>query len=57
MSTFAAMCFLQVFYSFSFWLMFRQQLTERREQQGLKAESLDEVKVVPRNIFSLYFNK
>ncbi|XP_036961535.1 piezo-type mechanosensitive ion channel component 2 [Acanthopagrus latus] len=36
----------KVFYSFSFWLMFRQQLTERREQQGLKAESLDEVKVM-----------
>ncbi|XP_029974309.1 piezo-type mechanosensitive ion channel component 2 [Salarias fasciatus] len=36
----------KVFYNFSFWLMFRQQLTERREEQSLKAESLDEVKVV-----------
>ncbi|XP_059190060.1 piezo-type mechanosensitive ion channel component 2 [Centropristis striata] len=37
----------KVFYSFSFWLMFRQQLTERQEEQSLKEESLDEVKVVP----------
>uniref|UniRef100_UPI0037E7B47C piezo-type mechanosensitive ion channel component 2 n=1 Tax=Semicossyphus pulcher TaxID=241346 RepID=UPI0037E7B47C len=36
----------KVFYSFSFWLMFRQQLKERQEEQSLKAESLDEVKVV-----------
>ncbi|KAI9531017.1 hypothetical protein NQZ68_000509 [Dissostichus eleginoides] len=33
----------KVFYSFSFWLMFRQQLKERQEEQSLKAESLDEV--------------
>ncbi|XP_035513016.1 piezo-type mechanosensitive ion channel component 2 [Morone saxatilis] len=37
----------KVFYSFSFWLMFRQQLKERQEEQSLKEESLDEVKVVP----------
>ncbi|XP_031142000.1 piezo-type mechanosensitive ion channel component 2 [Sander lucioperca] len=37
----------KVFYSFSFWLMFRQQLKEREEEQSLKEESLDEVKVVP----------
>ncbi|KAM4609898.1 piezo-type mechanosensitive ion channel component 2 [Polymixia lowei] len=37
----------KVFYTFSFWLMFRQQLKERREEQMLKAESLDEVKVIP----------
>ncbi|XP_035801250.1 piezo-type mechanosensitive ion channel component 2 isoform X1 [Amphiprion ocellaris] len=37
----------KVFYSFSFWLMFRQQLKERQEEQRLKAESLDDVKVVP----------
>ncbi|XP_053280799.1 piezo-type mechanosensitive ion channel component 2 [Pleuronectes platessa] len=36
----------KVFYSFSFWLMFRQQLKERQEEKSLKAESLDEVKVV-----------
>ncbi|KAK5863316.1 hypothetical protein PBY51_000354 [Eleginops maclovinus] len=36
----------KVFYSFSFWLMFRQQLKERQEEQSLKAESLDEVKVI-----------
>ncbi|XP_035014498.2 piezo-type mechanosensitive ion channel component 2 [Hippoglossus stenolepis] len=36
----------KVFYSFSFWLMFRQQLKERQEEQSLKDESLDEVKVV-----------
>ncbi|XP_061604090.1 piezo-type mechanosensitive ion channel component 2 [Phyllopteryx taeniolatus] len=36
----------KVFYSFSFWLMFRQQLKERREEQRLKARSLDEVKVI-----------
>ncbi|XP_074537420.1 piezo-type mechanosensitive ion channel component 2 [Halichoeres trimaculatus] len=34
----------KVFYSFSFWLMFRQQLKERQEEQSLKAQSLDEVK-------------
>ncbi|XP_008287485.1 piezo-type mechanosensitive ion channel component 2 [Stegastes partitus] len=37
----------KVFYSFSFWLMFRQQLKERQEEQSMKAESLDDVKVVP----------
>ncbi|XP_034393255.1 piezo-type mechanosensitive ion channel component 2 [Cyclopterus lumpus] len=37
----------KVFYSFSFWLMFRQQLKERQEEQTLKEESLDEVKVLP----------
>ncbi|XP_076734493.1 piezo-type mechanosensitive ion channel component 2 [Maylandia zebra] len=37
----------EVFYTFSFWLMFRQQLKERQEGQSMKAESLDEVKVVP----------
>nr|XP_029133923.1 piezo-type mechanosensitive ion channel component 2-like [Labrus bergylta] len=37
----------KVFYTFSFWLMFRQQLKERLEEQSLKkAESLDEVKTV-----------
>lgn len=46
----ATRCDPQVFYSFNFWLMFRQQLKERKEAQSLKAESLDEVKVVPRNI-------
>ncbi|KAL6119927.1 uncharacterized protein ACO6RY_04388 [Pungitius sinensis] len=35
----------KVFYSFSFWLMFRQQLKEKQEEQSLKEESLDEVKV------------
>uniref|UniRef100_A0A673ABJ4 Uncharacterized protein n=1 Tax=Sphaeramia orbicularis TaxID=375764 RepID=A0A673ABJ4_9TELE len=35
---------MDVFYTFSFWLMFRQQLKERQEAQMLKAESLDEVK-------------
>ncbi|KAI3357269.1 hypothetical protein L3Q82_015721 [Scortum barcoo] len=37
----------EVFYCFSFWLMFRQQLKERKEEQSLKEESLDEVKVEP----------
>ncbi|XP_053705319.1 piezo-type mechanosensitive ion channel component 2 [Synchiropus splendidus] len=36
----------KVFYNFNFWLMFRQHLKERQEEQNLKAESLDEVKVV-----------
>ncbi|KAF7646948.1 hypothetical protein LDENG_00179990 [Lucifuga dentata] len=36
----------KVFYTFSFWLMFRQQLKERKEAQSLKAESLDEIKVM-----------
>ncbi|XP_040009105.1 piezo-type mechanosensitive ion channel component 2 [Xiphias gladius] len=38
----------KVFYSFSFWLMFRQQLKERQEEQSLREESLDEVKVGPQ---------
>ncbi|KAJ8015812.1 hypothetical protein DPEC_G00000240 [Dallia pectoralis] len=39
----------KVFYTFSFWLLFRQQLKERREEQELKksVESLDEVKTLP----------
>ncbi|XP_028308279.1 LOW QUALITY PROTEIN: piezo-type mechanosensitive ion channel component 2 [Gouania willdenowi] len=37
---------VKVFYSFSFWLMFRQQLRERREELNMKAESLDKVKDV-----------
>lgn len=44
-------CVLQVFYTFSFWLMFRQQLKEKQEEQILKEESLDEVKVVTCNSF------
>ncbi|XP_075882351.1 piezo-type mechanosensitive ion channel component 2 [Nelusetta ayraudi] len=36
----------KVFYTFSFWLMFRQQLVERKEEQLRREESLDEVKVV-----------
>nr|XP_061802951.1 piezo-type mechanosensitive ion channel component 2-like [Nerophis lumbriciformis] len=36
----------KVFYTFSFWLMFRQQLKERQEEQKLKAKSLDEIKVI-----------
>ncbi|XP_034551393.1 piezo-type mechanosensitive ion channel component 2 [Notolabrus celidotus] len=36
----------KVFYSFSFWLMFRQQLKERQEEQSLKTQSLDDLKVV-----------
>lgn len=51
------LCVLQVFYCFSFWLMFRQQLEERQEEQSLKEESLDEVKVEPRNLFSNCFYK
>lgn len=43
---------LQVFYSFSFWLMFRQQLKERQEEQSMKEESLDEVKVGSCNYLS-----
>ncbi|XP_041859109.1 piezo-type mechanosensitive ion channel component 2 [Melanotaenia boesemani] len=37
----------KVFYSFNFWVMFRQQLKERTEEKNIKAESLDEVKVMP----------
>ncbi|KAK7884332.1 hypothetical protein WMY93_027455 [Mugilogobius chulae] len=36
----------KVLYSFSFWLMFRQQLKERAEALSLRAESLDQVKVM-----------
>ncbi|CAJ1085575.1 piezo-type mechanosensitive ion channel component 2 [Xyrichtys novacula] len=36
----------KVFYSFSFWLMFRQQLKERQEEQSLKEQSIEEVKAV-----------
>lgn len=51
------LCVPQVFYSFSFWLVFRQQLKERQEEQNLKAESinLDEVKVVQCNLFLYCF--
>uniref|UniRef100_A0A8C7YMA4 Piezo-type mechanosensitive ion channel component n=1 Tax=Oryzias sinensis TaxID=183150 RepID=A0A8C7YMA4_9TELE len=35
-----------VLYSFSFWVTFRQQLKERKEEQNKRAESLDEVKVL-----------
>ncbi len=49
------LCVLQVCYSFSFWLMFRQQLKERQEEQSLKEKSLDEVKVMPRNSLSNCF--
>ena len=51
------LCVLQVFYSFSFWLMFRQQLKERQEEQNLKEESLDDVHVVSRNLFWIAFLK
>lgn len=47
----------QVFYNFSFWLMFRQQLKEKQEEHSLKEESLDEVKVMQRNLFLDCFNK
>ncbi|KAF6735527.1 Piezo-type mechanosensitive ion channel component 2 [Oryzias melastigma] len=36
----------KVLYSFSFWVTFRQQLKERKEEQNKRAESLDEVKVM-----------
>uniref|UniRef100_A0A8C7YN25 Piezo-type mechanosensitive ion channel component n=1 Tax=Oryzias sinensis TaxID=183150 RepID=A0A8C7YN25_9TELE len=36
----------KVLYSFSFWVTFRQQLKERKEEQNKRAESLDEVKVL-----------
>ncbi|XP_041654339.1 piezo-type mechanosensitive ion channel component 2 [Cheilinus undulatus] len=35
----------KVLYTFTFWLMFRQQLKERQEEQNSKEESLDEVEV------------
>ncbi|XP_062314285.1 piezo-type mechanosensitive ion channel component 2 [Osmerus eperlanus] len=38
----------KVCYAFSFWLLFRQQLRERKEEQSLQEmETLDEVKVLP----------
>lgn len=46
-------CVPQVFYTFSFWLMFRQQLVERKEEQLRREESLDEVKVVTCNELSV----
>lgn len=36
--------------------MFRQQLKERKEAQSLKAASLDEVTVAPRNILLIYLS-
>ncbi|CAB1329419.1 unnamed protein product [Coregonus sp. 'balchen'] len=52
MATYPAPCIHlggKVFYAFSFWLLFRQQLKEKQEEQDLKEsdESLDEVKVLP----------
>ncbi|XP_030641114.1 piezo-type mechanosensitive ion channel component 2 [Chanos chanos] len=35
----------KVFYTCSFWMLFRQQLREKQEQQGQMKESLEEVKV------------
>ncbi|XP_027880624.1 piezo-type mechanosensitive ion channel component 2 [Xiphophorus couchianus] len=37
----------KVFYTFSFWVMFRQQLKERKEEQNMKKESLEDITVVP----------
>ncbi|KAM4570603.1 piezo-type mechanosensitive ion channel component 2 [Fundulus diaphanus] len=37
----------KVFYTFSFWVMFRQQLKEREEERSMKKESLEEIKVMP----------
>ncbi|KAM4738104.1 piezo-type mechanosensitive ion channel component 2 [Anableps anableps] len=37
----------KIFYTFSFWVMFRQQLKERKEEQNMKMESLEEIKVMP----------
>ncbi|XP_061592541.1 piezo-type mechanosensitive ion channel component 2 [Cololabis saira] len=36
----------KVFYTLTFWVMFRQQLKERQEAQMMKGESLDEVKTM-----------
>jgi len=44
---------LQIFYTFNFWLMLRQQLQETQELRLLKEESLDEVKVLSCNLPSL----
>uniref|UniRef100_A0A087XPM9 Uncharacterized protein n=1 Tax=Poecilia formosa TaxID=48698 RepID=A0A087XPM9_POEFO len=40
----------KVFYTFSFWVMFRQQLKERKEEQNMKKESLEDITSVPRNL-------
>ncbi|XP_014846584.1 PREDICTED: piezo-type mechanosensitive ion channel component 2-like isoform X1 [Poecilia mexicana] len=37
----------KVFYTFSFWVMFRQQLKERKEEQNMKKESLEDITSVP----------
>ncbi|XP_015233211.1 PREDICTED: piezo-type mechanosensitive ion channel component 2-like [Cyprinodon variegatus] len=37
----------KVFYTFNFWVMFRQQLVERKEEQSMKKQSLEEIKVIP----------
>ncbi|XP_043986054.1 piezo-type mechanosensitive ion channel component 2 [Gambusia affinis] len=37
----------KVFYTFSFWVMFRQQLKERKEEQIMKKESLEDITAVP----------
>lgn len=47
--TICCVCVLQVLYTFSFWLMFRQQMVERKEELLMKEESLDEVKVIACN--------
>ncbi|XP_026188600.1 piezo-type mechanosensitive ion channel component 2 [Mastacembelus armatus] len=36
----------KVFYTFSFWLMFRQQVKERQEEQNKKEESLDDITLI-----------
>ncbi|KAK5599952.1 hypothetical protein CRENBAI_012981 [Crenichthys baileyi] len=37
----------KVFYTFNFWVMFRQQLKERKEEQSMKKESLEDINVMP----------
>ncbi|KAM6924897.1 piezo-type mechanosensitive ion channel component 2 [Xenentodon cancila] len=40
----------KVFYTLSFWVMFRQHLKERHEAQIMKEESLDEVKITSLSV-------
>lgn len=47
---------LQVFYSFNFWLMFRQQLKERQERQSMKKKSLEEIQNMPGNLCLDFFS-
>lgn len=43
----------KMIYAFSFWMLLRQQLIEKEEEQQLKVESLHEIKSTSMKSFSI----